>query len=156
MTSQVSLPNRVLGLLAMCSLLTLAGCQKSPEIAPPSTAPSAGVQLEIRYNAIRALAHRGSDAMKDPDRLEVLGEMLDEQKQQQNFRVKLKDGQEVPDLAEARTTVESALKAIAELHRKRKDIDLSSLYPAIEKLCESKNEVIKQEAKKTKIALGIP
>jgi hypothetical protein len=134
----------------------VAGCQKAPELAPPDTAAGGSVRLEIRYNAIRALAYRGSDAMKDPERLDVLAEMLDEKKQEQNFRLKLKGGKEVPDLAEARTTVESALKAIAELHRKRPDIDLSRLYPAIEQLTSSNNEVIKQEAKRTKIALGMP
>jgi hypothetical protein len=150
------LTDRMRCLFAACLVVALQGCQKTPELAPPSTAPSAGVQLEIRYNAIRALAYRGSDAMKDPDRLEMLGEMLDEQKQQQNFRVKLKNGQEIPDLAEARATVESALKAIAELHRRRPEIDLSSLYPAVEKLTNSQNEVVRQEAKKTKIALNLP
>jgi hypothetical protein len=143
-------------LVGLFLLLGIAGCQKAPELAPPDTPPGGGVRLEIQYNAIRALAHRGSDAMKDPGRLDMLAEMLDEQKQQQNFRLKLKGGNEVADLAEARTTVESALKAIVALHAKRKDIDLSRLYPAIEKLTQSSNEVIKKEAKRTKIALGMP
>lgn len=135
-------------------LLLLAGCQKAPELAPPPTS-TGGVRLEIQYNAIRALAHRGSDAMKDPDRLDVLADMLDEEKQQQHFRLKLKDGRDVPDQGEARTTVESALKAIVELHRKRPDIDLTRLHPAIEKVAQGSNEVLKQEAKKTQVALGI-
>lgn len=135
-------------------LLVLVGCQKAPELAPPPTS-TGGVRLEIQYNAIRALAQRGSDAMKDPDRLDQLGEMLDEEKQLQHFRLKLKDGRDVPDQGEARTTVESALKAIAELHRKRPDIDLSRLHPAIEKVAQSGSEVLKQEAKKTQVALGI-
>jgi hypothetical protein len=135
-------------------LLFLAGCQKAPELAPPPTS-TGGVRLEIQYNAIRALAHRGSDALKDPDRLDVLAEMLDEAKQQQHFRLKLKDSRDVPDQGEAQTTVESALKAIAVLHRKRPDIDLYRLHPAIEKVAQGNNEVLKQEAKKTQVALGI-
>lgn len=135
-------------------LLALAGCQKAPELAPPAATATGGVRLEIQYNAIRALAHRGSDAMKDPDRLDVLGEMLDEEKQLQHFRLKLKDGRDVPDQGEARTTVEAGLKAIAQLHRKRPDIDLSRLRPAIDKVAQSNNEVLRQEAKKTQAALG--
>jgi hypothetical protein len=141
----------------MLLLLTGGGCQKPPELAPPDTATGGGssVQLEIRYNAVRALAHRGSDALKDPDRLAVLGEMLDEEQQLRNFRLKLKNGQEVPDHSEARATVESALKAIVELHRKRPDIDLSALHPAIDKLTRSSNEVLKQEAVRTKKLLNL-
>ena len=135
-------------------LLLLVGCQKAPELAPPPTS-TGGVRLEIQYNAIRALAHRGSDAMKDPDRLDVLADMLDEEKQQQHFRLKLKDGRDVPDQGEAQTTVESALKAITVLHRKRPDIDLSRLHPAIEKVAQGNNDLLKQEAKKTQVALGI-
>jgi len=135
-------------------LLLFAGCQQATELAPPPTS-TGGVRLEIQYNAIRALAHRGSDAMKDPDRLDVLADMLDEAKQQQHFRLKLKDGRDVPDQGEAQTTVESALKAITVLHRKRPDIDLSRLHPAIEKVAQGNNELLKQEAKKTQVALGI-
>ncbi|MBL8795973.1 MAG: hypothetical protein JNM56_18875 [Planctomycetia bacterium] len=136
-------------------LLLIGGCQKAPELAPPPSAATGGVRLEIQYNAIRALAYRGSDAMKDPGRLDVLAEMLDEQKQLQHFRLKLKDGRDVPDQGEAQTTVESALKAIAALHRKRPEIDLSRLYPAIEQVAQGSNEVLKQEARKTQVALGI-
>jgi hypothetical protein len=141
--------------LAACGF-ALSGCARPPEVAPPSTGSSGGVRLEIQYNAVCALARRGSDALKDPNVQDKLAEMLDEGQQLQNFRVRLKDGREVPDLAEARTTVESALKAIVECHRRRKDIDLSQLYPAIEKLTQSENPVIKQEALRTKIALGLP
>jgi hypothetical protein len=141
-------------LLVSLFLLFLAGCQKAAELAAPPTS-TGGVRLEIQYNAIRALAHRGSDAMKDPDRLDVLADMLDEGKQQRHFRLKLQDGRDVPDQGEAQTAVESALKAIAVLHRKRPDIDLTRLHPAIEKVAQGNNEVLKQEAKKTQVALGI-
>ena len=94
--------------------------------------------------------------MSDPDRLEVLGEMLDEAKQQGQFRINLKDGRQVPDATAAQSTVDSALKAIVELHKKRPEIDLSRLHPAIVKLTYSANGVIRQEAIKTKAALNIP
>jgi hypothetical protein len=136
-------------------LLALAGCQKAPEIAPPDTG-TGGVKMEIRYNAIAALARRGSTAMSDPDRQDVLAEMLDEPKQQRQFRIKLKDGRELPDATAAQSTTESALKAIVELHKKRPEMDLSRLHPAIVKLTQSNNGVIRQEALRTKAALGIP
>jgi hypothetical protein len=82
--------------------------------------------------------------------------MLDETKQQNQFRINLKDGRQVPDATAAQSTVESALKAIAELHKKRPEVDLSRLHPAIIKLTTSANGVIRQEALRTKTALNIP
>jgi hypothetical protein len=147
---------RTLCLTALLALLFgLAGCQKAPELGPPDTA-TGGVKMEIRYNAIAALARRGSTAMSDPDRLDVLAEMLDEAKQQRQFRIKLKDGREVPDATAAQSTTESALKAIVELHKKRPEIDLTRLHPAITKLTTSNNGVIRQEALRTKAALNLP
>jgi hypothetical protein len=150
--------NRTYTILAALLLTGAAGCGRPPELARPGTAAGRGssVQLEIRYNAVRALAYRGSAAMKDPAYLDLLAEMLDEEQQQKNFWLKLKDGREVPDLAEAQTTVISGLKAVAELHRKRNDIDLSRLRAAVEKVGNSENEVVRQEARKTRAALGMP
>ena len=128
------------------------GCGKSPEPAPPDGSPG-GVRLEIQYNAVRALAHRGSPKIEQKH-LDLLAEMLDEQKQLQNFRIQLKDGKDVPDVAEALTTVEAALKALADLHAKRPDLDLSSFNAAVEKLTQHDNKVIQQEAKRTQIALA--
>jgi hypothetical protein len=106
--------------------------------------------LEIRYNAAAALARRGSDRV----RLDVLGEMLDEPAQLQNFRTKLKDGREVADETAARNTVVTALKAVAELHRRRPDRDLSALYPAVDALAAHGNAVVRAEAERTRVALG--
>ena len=139
--------------VALC-LLALAGCQKTPQLGPPDTA-TGGVRMEIRYNAIAALARRGSSAMSDPDRLDVLAEMLDEAKQQSQFRIKLKDGREVPDATAAQSTVESALRAIVELHKKRPEIDITRLHSPIVALTQSANGVIRQEALRTKAAMNI-
>lgn len=128
--------------------------QRWPQAEVP--APGPGPQVapsppgwEIRYNATLALARRGSDKV----RLDVLSEILDEDKQMRNFRVKLKDGTEVPDESAARTIILSALKAVAELHAKRPSLDLSPLSPAIDKLAESPVVMLRAEADRTRIAL---
>ena len=47
----------------------------------------------------------------------------------------------------------NALKAVAELHRQRPDMDLSSLTPAVDALARSSNPEVRTEAEKTKLAL---
>jgi hypothetical protein len=106
--------------------------------------------LKIRYNATVALARRGSDKV----RLGVLEEMLDENQQQQNFRLRRKDGQEVADDATVHATLVSALQAIAELHRKQPERDLSSLSSALDELARSPNMALRNEAERTLRALG--
>lgn len=128
------------------------GCQKT---TPPPTAPTGQVSppgWEIRYNAVTALARRGSDRVRD--HLEVLGEMLDEHRQLQNFRTTLKDGHDVADEQAAHATVVSALKAVTELHEKKPSLDLSTLAPVIEKLTHSDNLIVRNEAERTRLALG--
>jgi hypothetical protein len=141
----------LVGLAALC----LIGCRNAP---PASTAPATGPRnppgFEVRYNAAVALARRGSD--KAAERLDVLQEMLDEEQQLRSFRKRIIDGRLVPDNeappdpVAARTAVESALKAIVELHKKRPEMDLSSLMPAIDKLTQSSNPVLRTEAERTK------
>jgi hypothetical protein len=140
----------------------LTGCQK-PVAAPPTISSNLRPSpkgFEIRYNAVIALARRGSEHTLDEAPLEVLQEMLDEEQQQVNFKVRLRDGQEVPedkatpDPVAAQTAVVSALQAVIELHKKRPELNLSKLEPAIQKLQGSSNELIKQETKRTWIALG--
>jgi hypothetical protein len=106
--------------------------------------------LSIRYNAAVALARRGSDRV----RLDLLAEMLDEEAQTQNFRLRRKDGQEVPDEATARTAVLSTIQAISELHRKRPDRDLAEVLPGLEKLKQSSTPIVRTEAERTLLALG--
>jgi len=136
---------------AVC-FAVLTGCQKAaaPVASPTGRASRAG--WEIRYNAVTALARRGSDRVKD--HMEVLAEMLDEDQQLLNFRTQLKDGRDVPDEQAARSTVVSALKAVVELHEKNPGLNLSSLDPAIDKLTQSDNPVVRNEAERTRIALG--
>jgi hypothetical protein len=105
--------------------------------------------LKIRYNATVALARRGSDQA----RVDVLQDMLDEPLQQQNFVLKRKNGAEVPDGATARVTVATALQAVAELHRKNPELDLSRLYRAIEEIAEGKNAALQAEALRTRKTL---
>jgi hypothetical protein len=106
--------------------------------------------LKIRYNATVALARRGSD--KAP--LGVLQEMLDEPLQRDNFVLRRKNGEEVPDEATVRVTALTALQAVSELHRKRPERDLSSLYPAVETFAHSPNTALQTEAERTLKALG--
>jgi hypothetical protein len=142
----------------LAALIFAAGCQKAP---PPPTAtegPRNAPGFEIRYNATLALARMGSDRIVE--RFDVLKEMLDEEQQLRSFRKRIdKDGHLLPedkaplDPVAARTTVETALKAIAELHRKNPKLDLSPLLPAIENLTHSDNPVLKTEAERTRLAL---
>lgn len=140
-------------LLAGVAVLGQAGCNRTTEPAPAATRRLES-GFEIRYNAVVALARRGSPKI-DPERIELLKEMLDEPVQLYNWRVRIVEGKEVAfekagaDPVAARTCVESALKAIVELHHKRPDLDLSALKPAIEKLKQSSNPALRTEAERT-------
>jgi hypothetical protein len=101
--------------------------------------------LKVRYNATVALARRGSPKV----RLAMLKEMLDESAQLENFRRKQSNGKEVADEALARQTVVTTLQAIAELHRKVPQLDLSELRQAIDRLADSDNVLIRTEVKNT-------
>ena len=145
--------------LLLAVLLLVSGCQKAAEPPKVSEGPRNPPGFEVRYNAAIALARLGSDRVAE--RLDVLNEMLDEQQQLRSFRRRIdKDGNLLPedkaplDPVAARTTVESALKAIVTLHEKNPKVDLSPLMPALDKLTHSENPVLKNEAEKTKIALG--
>lgn len=105
---------------------------------------------EIRYNAAQALARRGSDNVP----WDTIREMLDEAQQLRNFRARLQDGRDVPDEAAARGTVLTALRAVAEWHRKQAQKDLSAtvkeqllpVYAAVDKLSESPIVELKAQA----------
>ncbi len=107
---------------------------------------------EIRYQAVQALARRGSPLAAT--RLGLLDEMMDESLQAKTFNIRLQDGRDVADGATVGSIMTGALKSIAELHRKRPGMDLSSLYSAIDKLARSSNPVLRQEAERTQIALN--
>ena len=128
------------------------GCNRGSAPQPVSGSPSAP-GWEVRYNATLALVRRGSDRVKDEQVWENLNEMLDEEQQLRNFRIKNKDGSEVSDEPAARMTVISALQAIDELQKRRPEMDLSGLKPAIEKLTSSDNVAVRTEATRTKLLL---
>jgi HEAT repeat protein len=107
--------------------------------------------LEIRYKATEALARRGSE--KITKRFGILQEMLDEDKQRQNFRTELRGGQEVADENLVYSTVRGALRGITELHHRQPMLDLTAFYPAIEKLSDSPIRDLRTEAHRTQIEL---
>jgi HEAT repeat protein len=105
-------------------------------------------QREIRYHAVVALARRGSTGFeKHPRWFDTLGEMLDEESQLKNFRIRI-DNKDVPDETAARAAVHDALNGLAELHRKQPSLDLVRFRPAIEKLSNSNNEALHDEARR--------
>jgi hypothetical protein len=108
--------------------------------------------LRIRYNAAVALARRGSN--KTP--VDLLGEMLDESQQLDQNRLRFrKDGRETADEATAYDVVNTALEAVAELHRKNANVNLTALDTAIDKLKDhSPNQAVRKEAERTRAALG--
>lgn len=134
-----------------CLLLVLslvAGCRRGrmPEtVEGPKSPPG----WEVRYNAAAALARRGSPHAVDERVRGILLEMLDEEQQLRNFRQEIQ-GRQVSDPASAALTVVTTLHALNELHRRQPNLDLSEFYPAIDKLMESPNLVVRTEAKKTK------
>lgn len=135
------------GLFAMLMGFTLAGC--SPPAAPPVVSGSAsGDGWDVRYNAVLALARRGSPKLNDTVVQELFKEMLDEEQQMRNFRTKLKDGKEVSDAVAARTAVLGAVKALDDYKTKVPTTDLSMYRPALEKLTSSPNTILKQESQR--------
>ncbi len=107
--------------------------------------------LRIRYNAAVALARRGSGRAP----LDLLRDMLDESEQLDQNRLRFrKDGHEAADEATAYDVVQTALRAVAELHRKNSSVNLSSLDTAIDKLKQSANPAVRKEAERTRAALG--
>lgn len=105
---------------------------------------------KIRYNATIALARRGSN--KTP--LPLLKEMLDLTAQMEQHRLRQRDsGQVTADEPTARQTVQTALQAVAALHRKNSQFNLSELESSLEKLESSVHPGIKREAVRTRQAL---
>ncbi len=109
---------------------------------------------EIRYNAASGLARLGSDHLP----VGLFREMLDEKRQMRNFRVQLDDGRTVADEAKARETVLIALRALAEWHQKRKELQRpgvpdevrTTIYPLVDELVASPIAQLKIQAEKTR------
>jgi len=114
--------------------------------------PDRGTQAwEIRYQAAVALARRGSARVP----LAMLRDMLDESQLLKTLRRKLKGGKEEANTADAHATLVNTLRAVVVLHHKDPARDLSSLYPAVERLAQASDNVdVRKEADKTLIALG--
>ena len=107
--------------------------------------------LEVRFNAAAALARFGS---KDA-RLDVLKDMLDDNYLRNNFVLRPRNGgPDRPNEEVVGQTLTNALTAVAELHKRRPDMDLSTLKPAVDALAASGNPDLRSEAEKTKLALN--
>jgi hypothetical protein len=106
--------------------------------------------LQIRFNAAVAQARMGSKAA----RLDLLQDMLDENYLRQNLILRpRKGGDDRPNAEVIGQTLLNALKAVAELHRQRPEMDLSKLTAAVYALAGSGNLDVRTEAEKTKLVL---
>src|SRR3954470_17159262 len=135
-------------------LALAAGCSRPAATAPALRSAGPGVTgREVRYNAVLALAHRGSARVKEEPVWDVLLEMLDEDQQLANYTPRGGPGPAVPDETAARTTVLGALQAVRDLHQKQPELDLSGLREPIEKLTHSSNALVAAKAKEAQQAL---
>jgi hypothetical protein len=113
---------------------------------------------ETRYTATRVLAHRGSPKLP----LGTLREMLDENQQRRNFRVRLKDQRIVSNEGDVQQVLLAALKSLQEWLKHPEAVrsigadnpQLRAVYAAAEKLTEHPSQVIKNEAVKVRLALN--
>jgi hypothetical protein len=107
---------------------------------------------QVCYNATVALARRGSDKT----RLDMLGEMLEGDQLREVFRLRKKDGSEVPEDDAVNQTVVIALETIAEMHNRNPKLVNDSLRDAVERLKSNGNPAISNQAKKTQQIIGAP
>jgi hypothetical protein len=106
--------------------------------------------FRVQANATVALARRGSPRV----RLDLLAEMLDADRLRQTFVVQDRQAPvEQPDEALVANTLVNALKAAAELHRRRPEMDLSALRSAVDRLADDPNQNIRAEARQVQQAL---
>jgi len=112
--------------------------------------------LQIQYDAAVALARFGGKQT----RLDVLKDMLDENALKSKFVLRPRDrgddaSQDKPNDEVIGQTLTNALKAVAELHKLRPEMDLSSLKPAVDALASgSGNPAVRSEAEATRLALN--
>jgi hypothetical protein len=131
-----------------------AGCSRPAESTSALRSDGRNVTgREVRYNAVLALAHRGSPRIKDDGVWDVLLDMLDENQQLANYTPRTGKARGVADETAARTTVISGLQAVQELHRKQSQLDLSGLKEPIEKLTHSSNATVSVHARQALAAL---
>jgi hypothetical protein len=110
--------------------------------------------VEIRFKATEGLARRGVPAVAD--RFALLDAMLDPGELATAFRVKNATGREETDEAAVVSTLTSAMRALVELHRRRPQLNLHRFQPAIAKLIEASNAMVRQEAERTQPQLYQP
>ncbi len=81
--------------------------------------------------------------------------MLDENYLRDNLILRPRNGgsPDRPNEEVIGQTLTNALKAVAELHKLRPDVDLSTLKPEVDALAASGNPDVRTEAEKTKLAL---
>jgi hypothetical protein len=108
--------------------------------------------FRVQINAAIALARQGWKV-----RPSLLQTMLDEDELRSIFVVQSKKGgAERPDEATVVETTLNALKAVAELHRKDPQRNLSDLRPNIDKLAHNPNPTVQTEAGRVVLALSKP
>jgi len=106
--------------------------------------------LRVRYNAVAALARRGSKKVP----LDQLEEMLDAGRLSELCVVRRPDGVEQPDEAFIVQAQVAALQAVTELHRKQPEMDLSSVRAQVDKLTEDPNPDLRAPARATQEVLA--
>jgi hypothetical protein len=123
---------------------------------PPADVTASSKGWPIRYNATVSLLVKGSKTIPFPPLLE----MLDENKQLKNFRIKVKHGKDIPDETGARKTILNALKAVTEWQTKQgkssplSDPNWKRVYAAITGLAEnSPSPMVRKEALRAKQSL---
>ncbi|MGH7169086.1 MAG: hypothetical protein ACRELG_02265, partial [Gemmataceae bacterium] len=108
--------------------------------------------FNVQVQAALALAHHGWKV-----RLSLLQTMLDEDELRSIFVVESKKGgAERPDQALVVETMLNALKAVAKLHEKDPQRDLSRLRPNLDKLAHNPNLAVQTEAGRVVLALRNP
>jgi hypothetical protein len=105
--------------------------------------------FEIRVNANIALARRGSPQV----RLDLFETMLEPEGLRKTLVLVKKDGGEVPNEAMVVQTVVHSLKALEVLHKRRPEMDLSALRPAVLDLSASDNASIRSEAETVLVSM---
>jgi hypothetical protein len=155
----------LLGLVLVVAVVVVFTLLRPGDTAPEAQAkvlekPAPSPGWLVRYNATLTLARRGSTKLPLP----IVAEMLDEDQQLRNFMFKTPEGVEVLDEQAARRTVFNALKALADWHKHKDTVqalgtnntDLLRVYAAVDKLTQSSNSVLRQEAEtfRKKVASG--
>ena len=102
-----------------------------------------------RVAKLLALAHRGSSKV----RLGILQQMLDESFLRANFLLERPGGAQTPDEPMIYQTIQAALQALVQLHKRQPKLDLSGVTPALDTLAKSGNITVRTEAARVKQAL---